>query len=312
MRAYLWKLSGAALALAGAAAAMAQETGFSGGPVYSTTVNGDYVVAGSSTRNSSTGQPDPFGLTVAGVPGGATVVKAFAAWNHLTYSPGDLSDSTITINGFGVAGALMGTGTPDLCWGRTSGAAYLADVTGIVTGNGVYSIGGAVDDPATGSLGEGITLLLIYDDGGPARTVDVFSGYTSSTSQPGGPGAFTTWTLSGAYTGGAAHFFANGLDGQFADDDFYVNGFESSALTGGTPTDAWQGLIGPGPASSNYYDHAEGDISGLMGLGDTSLTMLTATPEFDCIGQSFGALSYIPEPATLALLALGALALRRR
>ncbi|MEP0846655.1 MAG: hypothetical protein HRF50_07505 [Phycisphaerae bacterium] len=311
MRENLFKTGAALLVLTSAAAALAAETGFSGGPYYSTVVNGDYAVTGSSTRSSSTGQPDPFSMDVTNVPAGASVVKAFASWSHLTNDPLDPANAAIEINATPVTGALVGYGDPDLCWGLSYGASYVADVTSIVTGNGTYRIGGATDDFSTGALGEGITLLLIYDDGSAAKVVDVFAGYTGNTSNPSGP-AVGAWTFSSAYAGGSAHFFVNGLDGQFADDDFLINSMDASALSGGTPTDAWQGLIGPGGAGSNYYDHAEGDIASYLSAGDTGLELISGTPDFDCVGHSFGALSYVPEPASLVILALGALALRRR
>ncbi len=289
--------------LALAASAVAQDTGLSN--VYSTTVNGDFVVAGAGTRSSSNGQSDPFSVSIAGVPGGATIVKAYASWNYLTNAPG--THGAITIDGNAVAGSVVGTGA-DLCWGQAQGESYLADVTSLVSGNGSYSIGGAIDEGGVG-LGEGFSLLVIYDDGvSPAREVNVFAGYDSD--QDGDPAEATfSWTT--PYDGSSTHFFVNALDGQTADDMFLINGTDGSPLSGGSPFDAWQGLLGPGFAGTNYYDHAEGDVGGYLSLGDTSLTLASNTGS-DCVGHSFGAISIVPEPASMALLALGALALRRR
>lgn len=300
------------LALAGLLAipALAGESGLGPAPIYSTYVNGDFTVAGATSRGFPTGQTDPFPITVGGVPGGGTVVKAFASWNYLTATPGDPGEASITINGSPVSGALVGSGDPDLCWGMPFGASYLADVTGLVTGNGVYSIGSATDT-AAGALGEGVSLLLVYDDGGPTREVNVYAGYTSTESTGSGVAAATLgWTTPFGGVGGF-HFFTNGLDGQFAGDQFDINGSDASALAGGAPGDSWIGLLGPAAPGSNYYDHAEGDISAYLGLGDTSLGF-TTTSLSDCIGHTFAAVSLLPEPSSLLLLALGGLALRRR
>lgn len=311
MRSNLFKLSAAFTSLVISAATMAAETGFSGGAYYSTVVNGDFAVTGTGTRSSSNGIPDPFTLDVTNVPAGATVVKAFASWSFLTNDLGSAHNLNIEIDANPVAGSLIGFGDPDLCWGLTYGASYIADVSSIVTGNGSYRISGATDNLADGTLGEGLTLLLIYDDGSTAKVVDVYAGYSSNQSNDGSP-ATGAWDLSAPYAGGPAHFFVNALDGQDAETDFLINGLDASALSGGTPDDAWQGLLGPGAPGFNFYDHADGDIAGYLSIGATGLTLESGSQDIDCVGHSFGAISYVPEPATIGLLLLGALALRRR
>src|SRR5262245_34946031 len=88
----------------------ATETGFGPTPIYSADLHGDFVVAGAYTRVSgvSTPQTTPFSVTLAGIPAGATVVKAYANWSYQTLSANTNAavESALKINGNLVAGAL--------------------------------------------------------------------------------------------------------------------------------------------------------------------------------------------------------------
>jgi len=288
----------------------ADETGMGPTPIYSALMNGGFTVGGASTRQYyGPPQTDPFPVSIAGIPITGSVVKAYANWSYLTNSPGDDSEAAITINGNQVIGALSGSGTPDLCWNHTYGASYIADVTSIVQtagGNGVYTIGSAVDEPLVGSYGEGFSMLVVW--GCPCahlREINVYSGYTANTSAPGSA-ATAVYGFANPYGGGGAHFFINALDGQYASDDLFINGQMASGQLAGTggPGDCWLGALGPGPIGTNYYDHAEGDASQFMTPGDTSLTATTPMVS-DCIAFSFGAISFaVPEPSTLVLLGI--------
>ena len=312
--------------LAAALPALATEDGFT--PIFSSTLKGDFVTTGASTRlfGVPVAQSDPFNVTLSGIPVGSTVVAAFANWSYLTDLPGDAGEAGITINGTPINGTVA-TGSPDLGWGRSSSAAYTADVTSLVTGNGSFRIGSAVDDAVSGGFGEGFSLLAVYSNpNSPLNRVNVYSGFTSNTSRtPEGlvPSAAVYNFAAGPYVGGPAHFFINALDGQNgATDTFRINGLNAGGLLGGTgsATDAWRGLLGPS-AAGNLYDHAEGDSSFVMVVNQTSLTAgtaLGATGAGDAVGHSFGAISFaaavVPEPGT-ALFGVGLaafLALRRR
>jgi len=289
----------------------AGETGFGPAPFWSATVNGDFVVAGAGTRSSANNQTDPFALPI-NIPG--TPLKVFASWSYLTDTPSTAELARIRINGTDVIGAVAGQGDPDLCWSRGFAVSFLADVTSIVTGSGTYSIGSAIDHVPSASLGEGVSLLAIYDDGSAEKLINVYSGYTSTQSNETSVGETAwSWHLGAAYAGGPAHFFLNGIDGQTGADRFHVNDTDVSAMfTGGDATDAWKGLLGPVPGQ-NYYDHAVGDLSTLMSVGDTSVRFRTVGPS-DCIGHSIGALAIVPEPETggLLLLVLAARVIARR
>lgn len=306
-----------ALAITAIAPCRATEDGFT--PIFSDTLNGDFVVAGSSTRifSAPAAQSDPFTVTLSGIPVGSTIVAAFANWTYLTDLPGEADEAGITINGTSVSGMLAGTGTPDLGWGKTTTASYTANVTSLITGNGDYSIGSAVDDAVTGAYGEGFSIVAVFSNpASPLNHVNVYSGLTSNTSNP--PEGFASASAlydfaAGPYLGGLAHFFINALDGQVAPDAFMINGMNAGGLLAGTGSaaDAWQGLLGPA-ADGNFYDHAEGDIAAFLTPGDTSLLAESALDGLggDTIGHSFGAIAFaVPEPGSVALVVFGAVAL---
>jgi len=300
-----------------------EETGMGPEPIYRDVLQGDFVVGGASSRiYLGPPQTEPFDVILSGIPtDNCRIARAYANWSYLTDDPEAPSQAAITINGFQIMGDLTGVGTPDLCWGKEYGAAYTADITDIVIaagGNSTYSIGGATDDPTTVALGEGISLLAIYECPGlPLREIDVYSGYTSNTSTDDSTAKALYW-FGDNYIGGSTHFFINALDGQEeGGEDFYLNGQLASGVLPGTvaPGNAWQGLLGPGAPSTNFYDHGEGDSSAFMTPGDIFL-VATMDMAGDCVGHSFGAISFnaIPEPSTFALIGVGAslLLLRRR
>lgn len=266
-------------------------------------INGDFVAASGSSRTSF-GVPNPFGIAMPGIGGGA-VVKSYAVWNMLTSTPGAPGESSITVNGVPVFGA-GNFAAPDLCWGTAGVSTYIADVTGLVVHGGVNMIG-AGDDFATGALGEGVSLLTVYADGSlPLNNIDVFwngvPGAIANTNLDG----VNRWVTTNPYIGGPAHGFTNALDGQPAGDDFIINGGFASGLYGtGFLGDAWLGNVGP------FYDHAEGNWAPFMAPG--FIQDVGSISYGDCIGHTFGALAFpIPAPSSLALIGLGGLVAGRR
>ncbi|MBL8964330.1 MAG: PEP-CTERM sorting domain-containing protein [Phycisphaeraceae bacterium] len=269
-------------------------------------LHGDFVAASGSSRTSA-GAGFPFGIPMPGISGPA--VKSYAVWNTLTSTPFHPTETSIILNGFPVVAMGANAATPDLCWGYTHTATYWADVTGLVVHGGVNVVG-AGDIPATGALGEGVSLLTVYSDAAmPMQSIDVFWN--------GLPGMIANnlvdgenhWAFTLPYIGGPAHGFTNALDGQPAGDDFVINGGLASGLYGTfAPGDAWIGNVGP------YYDHAEGDFSPFMAFGDAFMDIGTPLLAGDCIGHTFGAIAFrqIPTPGSLALVGMGVLAVARR
>lgn len=275
----------------------------------------DFAVGGSATRTTLTNSGDPLQPSVVNVPltsipGSATVVKAYIVWNYLTNSPGAAAEKTISVNGNAVSSLSDQADTPDTGWGRTHVSTYRADITSLVTGNGIYQIGGA-GDQSTGALGEGVSILAVYSDSSlPTQTVDVFWGLSNNQNPLT---AEAILPFSNAYLGGPTHFFCNQLDGQsYSGDDFIVNGIVASGSLGTGPAgNAWNGLLGVG-AANNLYDHAEGDASPFMTMGDTM--MLLESPGVDFLDPTVAAISYrvVPVPSTLAVCVAGGLWARRR
>lgn len=278
-------------------AAIAQnQTGLGGAPLASFSGPGaDFVQGSHSTRAAVVPPPGTtVPVTVPALPAGAVELQSFAVWNYLLDGVPPTSD-VIGVNGTLVSGTRIGRGAPDLCWGKSGAACYLADVTGLVLHGAVNNVLGASDksfgaDP--NALGEGLTLLSVFSaDGKPPRVVDLWAGYASTTSNASGV-ANASFDLSQPYFMGGAHFFTNAMDGSFnTGDQFFLNGTSVGGSIGGTlaSLNAWLGLAGP-LVADNLYDAAEGDISAWMSVGDTVLGMRTV-PSGDCIGHSFSAIS---------------------
>jgi hypothetical protein len=133
---------------------------------------GGYTAGGIGMRNRNKAT-----LTIAGIPVGATIVKALLYWNILNSS---VPSSSMVLNATATPGTMIGK-DPDPCWGATASWAFRADVTSVVApiGNGPYTVsgyptGGAATPPGDqtglnpwdfGSLtpmAEGASLLVFY------------------------------------------------------------------------------------------------------------------------------------------------------
>ncbi|NUQ53160.1 MAG: hypothetical protein HUU19_10765 [Phycisphaerales bacterium] len=299
------------VALAGLAAASNAQT-FT--RIYNDAFSGaNFVVGGQSSRSSPTGQVDNFGLTLPGFSGSAK--RAIISWNWLSNLGDSAPENSITLNGTPLRGILAGISSPDLCWGRPYLTSYYADVTDLVNsfgGGGVYTVGGAIDN-AFGSLGEGVTLAAVYDDGSAEnREVSLFAGNVNTQSSVGG---IATLPFANPYLGGTAKFFTNALDGQFAGDGFFINGNDVGGILPGTGSsgDAWIGMVGPSSVGNNFFDIAEGDVSSWMTAGDLQMTAGTISYG-DCIGHTLAGIvvNAVPAPGAAALLGLAGLVAGRR
>lgn len=270
------------------------QTGLSGAPQWSASGPGaDFVQASVTTRTAGIvlTQTSPFSLTLPALPAGAVVLESFASWSFLS---DDLTATDeIKINGVVVQGNQVGSGAMDLCWGKSGAVSYLASgITSILNLGAANTVEDACDKPIGGdpaALGEGISIVVAYElPHGPSRTVSVWAGYTSTETSPSGD-ADALLVLPHALGAGPAHFFLNALDGQFAADNFFLQGNLVSGLLAGTAGagDTWIGLAGP-LVNRNLYDAIDDDVGPFLPLG--AVTIQASTPKIaDCIAHSFAA-----------------------
>jgi hypothetical protein len=143
---------------------------FAVGPTAAWT-QGGYVADGVGLRNRGSAA-----LTIAGVPAGSTIVKAYLYWNILNpTNPG----GAMTFNGMSAPGTMFKQGG-DPCWGGGASWAFRADVTSLVPGNGVYTVSGYPtgsvtgtnpwDTPSPNPKAEGASLLVFFERPAPVPT----------------------------------------------------------------------------------------------------------------------------------------------
>ncbi|MGH8477954.1 MAG: hypothetical protein ACRER2_19685 [Methylococcales bacterium] len=99
------------------------------GPVVGSTDFGMFGISG--LRGTGTGT-----ITVSGITG--TVTQAILVWHGLAGVSTTLQQSA-TVSGTPFAGTNIGLSS-DNCWGQSSSQAFQADVTSVVTGNGLYPL----------------------------------------------------------------------------------------------------------------------------------------------------------------------------
>jgi hypothetical protein len=325
---------------AAAAAALATAAAAGNLVTVATVSNTDFAMFGYGGM-SAVGNPGTDGagtITVSGISG--TVTRALLLWHGPTNSTSDAVNAAVDFNGTPISGSNIGN-SDNNCWTNFANSrAYLADVSGLVGGNGAYTLSGFVKGTWPGPAADvnGVSLLVFYNDGSAAnnRDVVVFAGNDSN--QASGfdlPG----WnvTLGGVrYVSGTAALRLIVSDGQsFTDPEpVLVNGTVVLA-----PSQIFDGVTlpayGPSAATLNggLWDHKSADITSFLGPTASTLALTSAAinPAIaDClslVGAVFdlpaGAAPLPPEivptlsEGALALLALltagvAALQLRRR
>jgi hypothetical protein len=208
--------------------------------------------------------------------------------------------ATILFNGVPVTGVSLGDATTN-CWGGGSSRAYRADVTSLVTGNGLYTVSSMTVDPCDDV--NGASLIVAFDDGNATNNRDIvfFEGNDSNIAA-GFPGETDGWhaTLPGiAYTSGSAGIQLHLGDGQ----NFVGTGLDDNILTisaGGpavvipdglniydgasTPTAGFSRSVAVGTPGTLWDVHTF-DISGVFGApGMYTLALHGQDPNFDCTG----------------------------
>jgi hypothetical protein len=213
--------------------------------------------------------PGPGNLTVAGLPGGATILKAYLYANNYFADTG----ATGTFAG-NPLGAATGIGNEEGFW------AYRWDVTALVTGNGVYAADYAGPDNTYG-----LALAVVYSDPSlPASQVFINDGAYDLL------GAQTHSTMFNVATAGSGTLWVHTV----ADDEFSTG--EQVRFNGagvGGPLDRNLGL---------YASLLSMSVTTVAGMNTASIT--TAGDQF---GWDLAVLQVtaIPEPGSIALAAMG-------
>lgn len=276
---------------------------------FTTVPNTDFAMFGAGgMRGQGTGN-----IVVSGISG--TVTTAYLIWHGPT--GGNDANASVTFNGTPITGVNIGN-SDNNCWGFADSRAYRAVVTGIVTGNGTFTlanfrkVGPPVDDI------NGVSLLIFYDDGNLAnnRDVVIFNGNDSNITN-----AFDTpgWsaTLSGInYTSGTANMRLIVSDGQaFPDEELRING--TTILPSGGAN--WQGDTLPdqgtaGSTNGGLWDHRSFDVTSLLSPGPNTLQIQPTPTGSDCLSLiaaifDLPAGAVVPLPIAIPTLDLRGLAL---
>lgn len=277
---------------------------------FKTVFNTDFASAGfGGMRGLGTGT-----INLSGVSG--TITEAYLYWHgpsNATAAAAPTANATVTFNGTDVTGTFLGISS-DNCWGFSNSLAYRADVTSLVTGNGVYSLANFVK-PGGIDI-NGVSLIVFFNDGDNTNNRDVvmFNGNDSNINNAfDAPG----WniTLAGInYTSGNAAAQFHVSDGQtFPDAAIIAN---STTLV--PPGNIFQGDSVPGTRSLNgfLWDIKSFNVTSLLSPGLNTLN-ITSGVNSDCLSCILIAVDLpagtapdqpppagVPEPGTLLLLAL--------
>jgi hypothetical protein len=233
-------------------------------------------------------------ITVSGVT--TPVLLALLFWHGPTNSADPAANASVTFDGTPITGTNIGVDR-DNCWGFANSQAYRADVTGLVTGDGPYTLSGFTKLPDVDI--NGVSLLVFYDDGNSSndRNAVAWNGNDSNVI----PGDFPSeWdeTIPGVpYPGsGSASLDLIVGDGQsFADGNVDVNG---TTIAG--PGAVFQGLVGPN-ASDDLWDMNTYDITSLLNPGSNTLN-ITSPADLDCLSLVV-AMANVPAAGPIILAA---------
>jgi hypothetical protein len=239
-------------------------------------------------RSSGTGS-----ITVSGIT--APVFRAFLFWNGPTNSTDPNSNASVKFNGTPITGTNIGTAS-DNNWGFLNGQSYRADVTGLVTGDGTYTLSNFIKENTAGACSatsppgpdcvadiNGAALIIFYNDGNASddRDVVLWNGNDSNvtTGPPYNTDGWDETLTSVPYPGsGSASLDLVVSDGQnvFDDDALVVNETTiapSGPIFGGdsTPANSTQSQVDNG----SLWDIKSFDITSLLSPGDNSLHITT-------------------------------------
>ncbi|WP_152415222.1 PEP-CTERM sorting domain-containing protein [Caenispirillum salinarum] len=274
---------------------------------FETQFDTDWTTAGvGGLRGTGTGD-----ITISGISG--SITQAYLYWHGPTNSTDPNFNANVLLNGTAVTGENIGF-SDDNFWGQANSQAYRADVTDIVTNDGVYNISGLPAEHANGA-----SIFAFFDDGDDTNNRDVvmFDGNDANFENPYDPVGWDV-TLAGInYSGGTAELVFTVSDGQtFTDASLNVNGvsiagpgdvFQGDTVPQNPDTTVgngalWDirsfdvtGMLSPG---SNTFSITHGTVSDALSLINIAVDLPAgAAPPVDSI--------VVPAPPALALLGSG-------
>lgn len=214
-----------------------------------------------------TGEGD---ITLSGITG--SVEKVYLYWHGPTNSTDPNFNATIMFNGVEITGDNIGF-SDDNFWGQDNSQAYRADVTALVSGDGVYSLTGLSPNNSNGA-----SLLAFFDDGDDTNNRDIvlFNGNDANFDNPYDPAGWDIALNNILYSGGMAELELHVSDGQnfgpLDDRDLVINGsvFESGGIFQGDSTPA---TAGTSVTNGSLWDIEKFDISALFAMGLNNLTV---------------------------------------
>jgi hypothetical protein len=200
-------------------------------------------------------------INVSGVT--APVLHALLFWHGPTNSSNPAANASVTFAGAPITGTNIGVDSPN-CWSFVNSQSYRADVTGLVTGSGSYTLSGFTKPGPPAVDINGVSLLVFYDDGNSSndRNVVAWNGNDSNQSD----GAWNETIPGVPYPGsGSASLDLIVGDGQsYNDGKVDVNG---TTIANAGPV--FQGLVGP-----NYSGNPSGVTGSLWDMNSYVITSL--------------------------------------
>lgn len=286
---------------------------------FKTVFNTDFASAGyGGMRGNGVGS-----ITLASGVGAGTVTEAYLFWHGPSNATSSLDTANATVNfaGTNVTGSFLGASS-DNCWGFQNSLAYRANVTSLVTGDGVYSL---ADFVKPGGIDiNGVSLVVFYNDGDSTNNRDIvmFNGNDSNITNAYDADGWNI-TLAGInYTAGSASAQFHVSDGQtFPDDAIIANGTPIAATGGIFQGDSVPN--GPGVANGGLWDIKDFSVTSLLNPGLNNLNITTGVNS-DCLSCVMIAIDLpagaappngVSAPGSLALSGLaliGLAAVRRR
>jgi hypothetical protein len=202
-------------------------------------------------------------INVSGLTG--SVLHALLFWHGPTNSGDPTANASVTFAGAPITGTNIGVDS-DNNWGFQNSQAYRADVTGLVTGNGSYSLSGfRKPGPPVIDI-NGVSLVVFYDDGNSSNDRNVVAWNGNDSNVFAGDGAWNETIPGVPYPGsGSASLELVVGDGQsYNDGEVKVNG---TTIAG--PGAVFQGLVGP-----NYSGNPAGVTGSLWDMNSYGITTL--------------------------------------